>query len=88
MVLARRSLRRAATASTCAVGSISAPIDERAFYKVASTPGVARAERMLLGFGQFRLAAGGTQGVMQVAITAPQNQTRRKHDQSHHDHQQ
>ena len=35
-----------------------------------------------------RALAGGTQGVMQVAITAPQNQTRRKHDQSHHDHQQ
>src|SRR5690242_18801295 len=30
----------------------SAPIDERAFYRVASTPGVAHAERMLLGFGQ------------------------------------
>lgn len=35
-----------------------------------------------------RAVAGGTQGVMQVAITAPQNQTRKPHDQDHHDHQQ
>ncbi len=35
-----------------------------------------------------RALTGGTQGVMQVAITAPQNQTRRIHDQKHHDHQQ
>jgi PTS system mannose-specific IIA component len=35
-----------------------------------------------------RAVVGGTQGVMQVAITAPQNQARRKHDQDHHDHQQ
>lgn len=35
-----------------------------------------------------RAVAGGTQGVMQVAITAPQNQARRKHDQDQHDHQQ
>jgi len=35
-----------------------------------------------------RALAGGTQGVMQVAITAPQNQNRRIHDQNHHDHQQ
>ena len=34
-----------------------------------------------------RAVIGGTQGVMQVAITAPQNQPRR-HDQDHHDHQQ
>ncbi|MBL8622094.1 MAG: FtsX-like permease family protein [Myxococcales bacterium] len=46
----------------------SAPIDERAFYKVASTAGVARAERMLLGFGQFRLADGGTQGVQVIGL--------------------
>lgn len=32
--------------------------------------------------------AGASQGVMQVAITAPQNQTRRHHDQEHRDHQQ
>lgn len=35
-----------------------------------------------------RAVAGGTQGVMQVAITAPQNQARKKNDQNHHDHQQ
>ncbi|MFM2111911.1 MAG: hypothetical protein RLZZ271_571 [Pseudomonadota bacterium] len=35
-----------------------------------------------------RAVAGGTQGVMQVAVTAPQYQARRKHDQNHHDHQQ
>ncbi|MDP3136454.1 MAG: PTS fructose transporter subunit IIA [Burkholderiaceae bacterium] len=35
-----------------------------------------------------RAVVGGTQGVMQVAITAPQNQARRKNDQEHHDHQQ
>jgi PTS system mannose-specific IIA component len=35
-----------------------------------------------------RAVMGGTQGVMQVAITAPQNQARRNNDQDHHDHQQ
>jgi PTS system mannose-specific IIA component len=35
-----------------------------------------------------RAVIGGTQGVMQVAITAPQNQAKRNHDQDHHDHQQ
>jgi PTS system mannose-specific IIA component len=35
-----------------------------------------------------RAVMGGTQGVMQVAITAPQNQARRNHDQDQHDHQQ
>lgn len=35
-----------------------------------------------------RAVVGGTQGVMQVAITAPQNQARRNHDQDKHDHQQ
>jgi PTS system mannose-specific IIA component len=35
-----------------------------------------------------RAVAGGTQGVMQVAITAPQNQAKRNHDQDRHDHQQ
>lgn len=35
-----------------------------------------------------RAVVGGTQGVMQVAITAPQNQARRKHDPEEHDHQQ
>jgi PTS system mannose-specific IIA component len=35
-----------------------------------------------------RAVIGGTQGVMQVAITAPQNQPRRTHEQDHRDHQQ
>ncbi|MEI8325117.1 MAG: PTS fructose transporter subunit IIA [Betaproteobacteria bacterium] len=35
-----------------------------------------------------RAVAGGTQGVMQVAVSAPQNQPKRPHDQEHHDHQQ
>jgi PTS system ascorbate-specific IIA component len=35
-----------------------------------------------------RAVAGGTQGVMQVAVTAPQNQVRKKNDQNNHDHQQ
>jgi mannose PTS system EIIA component len=35
-----------------------------------------------------RALAGGTQGVMQVAITAPQNQAKRKHDPNDHDYQQ
>lgn len=35
-----------------------------------------------------RALVGGAQGVMQVAITAPQNQARKRNDQSHHDHQQ
>ena len=35
-----------------------------------------------------RALIGATQGVMQVAITAPQNQNRNPHDQDQHDHQQ
>lgn len=36
-----------------------------------------------------RAVVGGTQGVMQVAIAAPQNQARKKHDPAEHDrHQQ
>ena len=35
-----------------------------------------------------RALAGGTQGVMQVAITAPQNQAKKIHDPNDHDHQQ
>ncbi len=35
-----------------------------------------------------RALSGGTQGVMQVAVAAPQNQLRKIHDQNHHDHQQ
>jgi mannose PTS system EIIA component len=35
-----------------------------------------------------RALAGGTQCIMQVAVTPPQNQTRKPHDQQHHDHSQ
>jgi PTS system mannose-specific IIA component len=35
-----------------------------------------------------RALIGATQGVMQVAITAPQNPNRRNHDQDQHNHQQ
>ncbi len=35
-----------------------------------------------------RALAGATQGVMQVAVTAPQNQQRKHHDPINHDHQQ
>ena len=35
-----------------------------------------------------RALVGATQGVMQVAITAPQNQARKNHDQDPHQHQQ
>lgn len=35
-----------------------------------------------------RALAGAAQGVMQVAVTAPQNQAQRKHDQDSHEHQQ
>lgn len=36
----------------------------------------------------IRAQAGGTQGVMLVGSTAPQNQTGKRHAPSHHDHQQ
>ena len=41
-----------------------------------------------LGLLVSRALAGGTQGIIPVAVTAPQNQNRRSHDQNHHDHQQ
>jgi putative ABC transport system permease protein len=44
------------------------PIDERMYYRVAQTPGVGRAERMILAFGQFKLPDGGTQGVQVVGL--------------------
>jgi putative ABC transport system permease protein len=48
------------------------PFDERAFYKVTSVPGVARAERVLMSFGQLKLADGGDLGVQLIGIeTAP-----------------
>jgi PTS system mannose-specific IIA component len=35
-----------------------------------------------------RAIAGGTQCIMQVAVTAPQNQIKKHHDPTHHDHHQ
>ena len=35
-----------------------------------------------------RALAGGAQGVMQVAVSAPQNQVKKKNDQDIHQHQQ
>jgi len=44
------------------------PFDERAFYKVASVPGVAHAERVLMGFAQCKLPDGGDLGVQVVGV--------------------
>ena len=46
----------------------ASPFDERAFYKVASVPGVARAESVLINFAQFKLANGGDLGVQVVGV--------------------
>jgi putative ABC transport system permease protein len=44
----------------------ASPIDDRVFYRAAETPGVAHAEQMILTYGQFKLPAGGEQGVQVV----------------------
>ena len=46
----------------------ASPFDERAFYKVASVPGVERTERVLMNFAQFKLADGGDLGVQIVGV--------------------
>ena len=46
----------------------AAPIPEQYYYRVASVPGVGRAERMVLAFGFWRLPSGGTQGVEVVGL--------------------
>ena len=46
----------------------ASPSDERAYYKVVSVPGVARAERVLMNFAQFKLANGGDLGIQVVGI--------------------
>jgi putative ABC transport system permease protein len=46
----------------------ASPFDERAYYKVASVPGVARAERVLMNFAQLKLATGGDLGVQIVGV--------------------
>jgi putative ABC transport system permease protein len=53
----------------------AAPFDERAFYKVASVPGVARAERVLMNFAQLKLETGGDLGVQIVGIEHVPGQT-------------
>src|SRR5258706_15576443 len=44
------------------------PFDERAYYKVASVPGVKHAERVVMSFAQLKLADGGDLGVQVVGI--------------------
>ncbi|HEY1555893.1 MAG TPA: ABC transporter permease [Kofleriaceae bacterium] len=46
----------------------ASPMDERAYYKVASVPGVERADRVLMNFAQFKLADGGDLGVQVVGV--------------------
>ncbi len=43
-------------------------LDDRAFYKIASVPGVAHAERVLMTWAQFKLPDGGDLGVQVVGI--------------------
>jgi putative ABC transport system permease protein len=47
------------------------PFDERAYYKVASVPGVERADRVLINFAQFKLDTGGDLGVQIVGVDTP-----------------
>lgn len=49
------------------------PFDERAYYKVASVPGVKHAERVLMNFAQFKLADGGDLGVQVVGVDTPRD---------------
>jgi putative ABC transport system permease protein len=46
----------------------AAPMDDRVYYRVLETPGVERAEQMILSFGQFKLADGGSAGVQVVGV--------------------
>src|SRR6185312_6653944 len=46
----------------------ASPFDERAYYKVASVPGVARAERVLMNFAQLKLGNGGDLGVQVIGV--------------------
>jgi len=43
-------------------------MDDRIYFKVAGVEGVARAEKVILSFGQFKLPEGGDQGVQVVGI--------------------
>ncbi len=51
------------------------PFDERAYYKVASVPGVERAERVLINFAQFKAPDGGDLGVQIVGIETTPGRT-------------
>lgn len=44
------------------------PFDERTYYKVASVPGVARAERAIINFAQVKLPDGGDLGAQIVGV--------------------
>ncbi len=44
------------------------PFDDRTYYKVASVPGVAATQRVLMGFAQLKLADGGDIGVQVVGV--------------------
>ena len=44
------------------------PFDERTYYKVASVPGVERADRVLINFAQFKLPGGGDLGAQIVGV--------------------
>ncbi|MDQ3367987.1 MAG: ABC transporter permease [Myxococcota bacterium] len=44
------------------------PFDERTYYKVASVPGVERAERVLINFSQVKLPSGGDLGAQIVGV--------------------
>jgi putative ABC transport system permease protein len=46
----------------------AAAMDDRIFYRVAETAGVARAEPFILAFGMFKLPEGGSQGVQVVGV--------------------
>jgi putative ABC transport system permease protein len=46
----------------------AAPFDERAYYRVASVPGVDHAERVLINFAQIKLPDGGQLGVQVVGV--------------------
>ncbi len=46
----------------------ASPFDERAYYKIASLPGVECADRVLMSFAQLKLWTGGDLGVQVVGI--------------------
>jgi putative ABC transport system permease protein len=46
----------------------STPLDDRTYYRVASTPGVGHAERMILAFAQLKLDSGGDLGIQVIGI--------------------